>query len=107
MRWLLIRRRGKAARSSWKYSSTMKAIIIRGNPTRRPITVLEFYALVCLPNWSGKMYEMIAQTRRLVLIGSICKNFSLTVALTGKDVLGEWKKNTIDAAAKPLMGKFI
>lgn len=53
------------------------------------------------------MYEMIAQTRRLVLIGSICKNFSLTVALTGKDVLGEWKKNTIDAAAKPLMGKFI
>lgn len=53
------------------------------------------------------MYEMMAQTRRAVPTGSICKTFSLIVALTGKAALGVWKKQRIATAAKPPTGKLI
>jgi hypothetical protein len=82
-------------------------MIMRGKPTRRPITVLEFHAFVCPPNCSGKMYEVMVQIRRIVPIGSICRSFSFNVALVVEALSGVWKKKIMEAAARPPTGKFM
>jgi hypothetical protein len=106
MRRFDIKRGGKAVRSPWNHSHTTNAIIIRGNPTRRPITVLELHVLICPPNCSGKMYEIMVYIRRIVPMGSICRSFSFNVALVVEALSGVWKKKIMDVAARPPVGKF-
>jgi hypothetical protein len=85
----------------------MKAMNMIGKPTSKPITVLEFHAFVCPPYWRTRMYKTIAHRSKVVPIGSICKSFSLVVALTGEAFLGVWKKKRMHAAAIPPMGKLM
>jgi hypothetical protein len=80
---------------------------MRGKPTRRPTTVLELHAIVCPPNCSGKMYEMMVQIRRIVPIGSICRSFSFNLALVFKALLGVWKKRIMEMVARPPTGKLM
>jgi hypothetical protein len=50
---------------------------------------------------------MMVQIRRMVPIGSICKSFSLDLALVAEALSGVWKKKRMEAAATPPTGKLM
>ena len=94
------------ARSPILHSTIPKTIISTTKPTRVPMTGEELHGLVTPPHCSARMKHMTAAMMVTVPRGSICKSFSVQVALTGLDAAGVLKKMRITLAEAPPTGRF-
>ena len=94
------------ARSPIFHSMIPNAIMSNTKPTRVPMTGEELHGLVTPPHCSARMKHMTAAMMVTVPRGSICRSFSLQVALTGLDAAGVRKNMRMTPADTPPTGRF-